>query len=397
LTPLTTKEARRDFPIWTTEHQTAFEAIKALIVSRECLTTIDHANLGDNKVYVTCDASDWRTGATLSVGASWELARPVAFDSMQLKGAEKNYPVHKKELLAIMRALKKWHSDLIGIPIVVYTDHRTLQNFDTQHDLSRRQLRWQEFMSQYDMTIVYIPGEDNTIADALSHVPAGAFPGENVSQVTLGINATLTIMADPSILCSIQEGYAKDDFCQKIISTAPTTLGISTSNGLWYIGDRLLIPRTSTLREDLFRLAHDTTGHFGADKCYATLRDAYYWPNMRRDLEKAYIPSCADCLRNKSTTRKPMGPLHPLPIPDDQGDSVALDFIGPLPLDEGFDCILTMTDRLGLDIRIVPTKTNITAEDLAVIFFNNWYCENGLPKEIISDRWSGGKLRERPR
>ena len=74
LTPLTTKEARRDFPIWTTEHQTAFEAIKALVVSRECLTTIDHANLGDNKVYITCDASDWRTGATLSVGASWELA-----------------------------------------------------------------------------------------------------------------------------------------------------------------------------------------------------------------------------------------------------------------------------------------------------------------------------------
>ena len=75
-----------------------------------------------------------------------------------------------------------------------------------------------------------------------------------------------------------------------------------------------------------------------------------------------------------------MGPLHPLPIPDDQGNSVTLDFIGPLPLDEGFDCILTMTDRLGSDIRIVPTKTNITTEDLAVIFFNNWYCENGLPK-----------------
>ena len=45
-----------------------------------------------------------------------------------------------------------------------------------------------------------------------------------------------------------------------------------------------------------------------------------------------------------------------------------------------------MTDRLGSDIRIVPTKTNITAEDLAIIFFNNWYCENSLPKEIISNR-----------
>src|SRR6202167_1497175 len=70
LTPLTTKEARRDFPQWTTEHNAAFEAIKGLVLSRECLTTIDHTNLGDNKVFVTCDASDWRTGGTLSFGPS---------------------------------------------------------------------------------------------------------------------------------------------------------------------------------------------------------------------------------------------------------------------------------------------------------------------------------------
>ena len=68
LTPLTTKEASRAFPTWTQEHQMAFDAIKALVASRECLTTIDHANLGENNVYVVCDMSDWRTGATLSVG-----------------------------------------------------------------------------------------------------------------------------------------------------------------------------------------------------------------------------------------------------------------------------------------------------------------------------------------
>ena len=56
---------------------------------------------------------------------------------MQLKPAEKNYLIHEKELLAIIHALKKWRSDLLGIPIYVYTDHRTLENFDTQRDLSR--------------------------------------------------------------------------------------------------------------------------------------------------------------------------------------------------------------------------------------------------------------------
>src|ERR1700690_1059886 len=125
LTPLTTQDVQCQFPTWTMEHQSVFETIKALIVSWECLMTIDHSNLGDNQVFVTCDVSDWRTDATLSVGPSWELARPVAFDSMQLKGPEKNYPVHKKEMLAIVRSLKKWRADLLGIPIVIYTDHRT--------------------------------------------------------------------------------------------------------------------------------------------------------------------------------------------------------------------------------------------------------------------------------
>jgi hypothetical protein len=162
--------------------------------------------------------------------------------------------------------------------------------------------------------------------------------------------------------------------------------GWRQSNGLWYIGDRLLIPRVTDVHENLFRLAHDTLGHFGADKSYAALRDSYYWPNMRRDLEQSYIPSCVNCLRNKSRTTRPPGPLHPLPVPDNRADSIAMDFVGPLPMDNTFDCILTITDRLGADIRIIPTQTNITAENLAVLFFDNWYCENGLPSDIVCDR-----------
>jgi hypothetical protein len=393
LTPLTTKEAWKHFPQWTSEHQTAFEAIKAVVVSRECLTVIEHDNPGDNNIYVTCDASNWRTGATLSFGPSWETARPVAFDSMQLKGAERNYPVHEKELLAIIRVLKKWRSDLLGMKFFVYTNHRTLQNFDTQCDLSRRQLRWQEFLSQYELQIVYIPGEANTVVDALSRVPPNAFPGEHepahphaVWSVNTPVNAVLQITTNLSVLKSIKEGYNVDEFCKKVISNKSALKGIRCANDLWYIGDRLLIPRHGDLRENLFRLAHDNAGHFGADKCYATLRNAYYWPNMRRDLEKSYIPSCVDCLRNKSCTMKPTGPLHPLPIPDQRGDSIAMDFIGPLPLDEGFDCILSITDRLHSDVRILPTRCDITAEDLAILFFNNWYCKNGLPLNIVSDR-----------
>lgn len=136
LTPLTMKESKKNFPTWSMAHQTAFEAIKVLVVSWECLTVIDHTMPGNNKIFVTCDASDWQTGTVLSWDLTWESAQPVVFDSMQLKDAQKNYTIHEKEMLAIVCALKKWQSDLLGTQFIVYMDHRTLEIFDTQKDLS---------------------------------------------------------------------------------------------------------------------------------------------------------------------------------------------------------------------------------------------------------------------
>jgi hypothetical protein len=135
-----------------------------------------------------------------------------------------------------------------------------------------------------------------------------------------------------------------------------------------------VIPANTGVRELIFRLAHDTLGHFGFHKTYETIRNSYFWPNMHKDLESGYIPSCAKCLRNKSPTVKPSEPLHPLPVPDERCQSISMDFIGPLPPDGGHDCILTITDRLGSDVRIVPTSTKLTAKQLAVLFFDSWYC-----------------------
>ena len=155
LTPLTTKDCDREFPKWTPEHQGAFQAIKDLVTGTECLTVIDYEDT-TKKVFVTTDASDRRTGAVLSFGETWETARPVAYDSYRLNSAEKNYPVHEKELLAIVKALKKWRTSLLGIHFQVFTDHRTLEYFQSQKEMSRRQMRWSMYLADFDYDITYI-------------------------------------------------------------------------------------------------------------------------------------------------------------------------------------------------------------------------------------------------
>ena len=165
---------------------------------------------------------------------------------MQLCAAERNYPIHEKELLAIIRALKKWCSNLLGTHFLVYTDHRTLENFNTQCNLLKRQLQWQEFMSQYKMNIHYIQSEDNTVADALLRLPPNSFPDErdNIQAPhqhwKAAVCTVLSISTNISVLASIKEGYDSDTFCQHLAQTGAP--GAQLINGLWYIGDWLVIP-----------------------------------------------------------------------------------------------------------------------------------------------------------
>ena len=196
----------------------------------------------------------------------------------------------------------------------------------------------------------------------------------------------MSVSADPKFLDSIRAGYTDDPFAQRVLRNLSSMDGASLVDGLLFISGHLVVPCVTAIQEALFLLAHDSLGHFGADKSYAALRSSYYWPGMRADLENSFLPSCASCQWNKSIPSKLSGPLHPLPIPDCRGDSVAVDFIGPLPPDSGFDSLITMTCRSGSDIRLIPTSSTLTAKGFASLFYDHWYCENGLPLDIVSNR-----------
>jgi len=133
----------------------------------------------------------------------------------------------------------------------------------------------------------------------------------STSEPMTSVNATLKISADNSFLQEIISGYTVDPWCKTLPSTALSLPMLHLRDNLWYIGEHLIIPHTGTLCKTLFTLAHDTLGHFSFHKTYGSLCNTYYWPNMQWDLEEGYVKSCPNCQCNKSSTAKPLGPLHP--------------------------------------------------------------------------------------
>ncbi|KAA8631075.1 hypothetical protein SMACR_09594 [Sordaria macrospora] len=94
---------------------------------------------------------------------------PVAFYSETMNSAEFNYPVHDKELMAVMKGIEQWQPELKGTkPFTIFTDHQALEYFNTKRVLNGRQVRWSETLSEYQFRMTYRPGKDNVAADALS-------------------------------------------------------------------------------------------------------------------------------------------------------------------------------------------------------------------------------------
>src|SRR5260370_27999513 len=90
-----------------------------------------------------------------------------------LQSAKWNYDTHDKELLVIYEAFKTWHHYLEGSAKTIDTvmDHKNLEYFTTTKKLTRRQARWSEFLSQFNLSIHFRPGRLGAKPDALTQRP----------------------------------------------------------------------------------------------------------------------------------------------------------------------------------------------------------------------------------
>ncbi|KAI0994874.1 hypothetical protein K3495_g13307 [Podosphaera aphanis] len=151
---------------WGQEQEESFESLKSLFSTAPILALWN----GDNPTVLETDASGWATGGCLLQKQPGGQLKPVAYFSKKLSPAECNYDIHDKELLAIIRCLNEWKSELLGVknPFLILTDHQNLKYFMTSRRLSERQVRWSQLLSQFNFELDFRSGKLAGRPDALS-------------------------------------------------------------------------------------------------------------------------------------------------------------------------------------------------------------------------------------
>lgn len=151
---------------WGAEQEKAFRDLKERFITAPILAHWDP----DLPTILEADCSGYSIGACLSQTDKDGRLRPVAYFSRKLSPAESNYPIHDKEMLAIVRAMEEWRGELKSVmdPFTVLTDHKNLQHFMTARKLTERQVRWSLMLSQFQFQLKFRAGKKAQRPDALS-------------------------------------------------------------------------------------------------------------------------------------------------------------------------------------------------------------------------------------
>ncbi|CDJ49456.1 Clone ZZD180 mRNA sequence, related [Eimeria brunetti] len=253
--------------------------------------------------------------------------------------AQQKYSIYGQELLALVAALDKWADLLRATKVTAHTDHQSLTHLQ-QRKASKpfrgRTAPWLHFLAEFpDLTITYLPGARNQVADALSRLPCHTTPCPQPSpialpQTTLGSLAALGLAPDPpdpprktpgthihyrkpaglrqrpSRKCSPSSPVTPPPPALSPAPKSPTPAEppqTPTPPVLDWPAAYSKCPvfsepyhTASSKQEFLTHVLythhdHVTAGHRGQKKTYAALNKHYYWPGMRT-YTNAYVESC---------------------------------------------------------------------------------------------------------
>ena len=153
--------------VWSDQTQTAFDTLKQLLTTAPIQS---YPLLQDQPFLLDCDASNVGVGAVLSQVQDGE-ERVISYFSKCLSRAERQYCTTRKELLAVVTAVKHFHHYLIGQDFTIRTDHGSLKWLMRFKNCEGQIARWIETLSAYTFAIVHRAGRVHNNADSMSRRP----------------------------------------------------------------------------------------------------------------------------------------------------------------------------------------------------------------------------------
>ena len=397
------------------------------------------------------DASDYAIGAVLEQVLDDGRHVPVDFWGRVLaEGQRWTWTPREKEAYAIVMALMKWAGYIALHPVTVCTDHQSLQSWhkehvDTPSGPASRHARWHETLAKFDLTVVYVPGKDNTVADCLSRLAYSTSKGmtdvsahgdEAETAEAKRIIELERLMEEEGVKCFVvmavdaplgrrmgravrvlaperagsdkhlfPESCLQDDWTDNYAKSEAFEAeyraltdpddgqkwpeGLTEEDGKLYRNGKLLVPESRVL--ELCEAWHHHMMHPGVRKQDLDMRrrfeiDQIILYSAIRKVRKG----CSVCQACNPDNQNVKGEAQPTPVPDQPMESVAMDVFSMPEVHIGkgtFDCVVLCVDcHSGYVVAVPARKKRLPAKEVAVMMNRHGLTVFDISCTICSDQ-----------
>lgn len=372
---------------WTHEHEEAFSKIKEAISQAPVLKYFD------SKLETTlqCDASSTGLGATLL-----QQGQPIAYASRALTPAEQQYAQIEKELLAVVFGMERFNQYTYGRKVLVESDHKPLEIIHKKPLISapKRLQRMFLRLQKYEIEIMYKPGKEMYVADALSRAHPKKLSKEACTEEVFKIFEDINMVeylpiSQARMLKIKQTSDVTHELLKKTIlegwprtkESTPMEVHpyfhvrdeLSVQDGIVYRGTRCVIPKG--LRAEVMRKLHQS--HIGAEGCLRRARECVYWPGMNSEI-KDLVSKCDTCRTYEPSQQKETLISHE--TPNRPWSVVGVDlFQSPVSNDQYLITVDYFSNFFEID------RLETTSSAAVINKLKQHFARHGIPDKVISD------------
>ncbi|CAN6706481.1 unnamed protein product [Malus baccata var. baccata] len=371
---------------FTKECTASFNQLKELLTTTPIIVPPDWSLPFE----LMCDASDYALGAVLGQRKD-KRPHVIYYASRTLNDAQLNYSTTEKELLAVVFALDKFRSYLIGTKVIVFTNHAALKYLLTKKEAKPRLIRWMLLLQEFDIEIRDKKGSENVVADHLNRMVHNE---ESLPIVKTFLDEQLlSIKVSAPWYADIVNFFVSKRIPSEFTRHQRDKLRHDARFYVWddpylwkFCPDQIIrhCVHDSECHSILsFCHTYACGRHFGTQRrALKVLQCGFYWPSIFKDA-RTFCLTCDKCQRMGGiSTRDQMPQVSILNV--EIFYVWGIDFMGPFPSSYGFMYILLAVDYVSKWVEAKATRTN-DSKVVADFIRTNIFARFGMPRVIISD------------